>query len=165
MAWADTGGRALLVLFVAAVLSGPLGLSGRAFAVSFQARSVDADAVDDVLLVSEAPTILDQRSSSGSGMHSIEIETDPCGALQQFGGAHSMLWQSDEDENDTDVSDMAQQLVQRWLSQHSDIAVINDGVTKSCERNEDQQLGPEFQAHRVHAKIPSLFRPAAPTTA
>jgi hypothetical protein len=165
VAWADIGGRALLVLFVAAVLSGPLDLSGRAFAVSFQARSVDADPVDDGLLVSEAPMILDQRSRSGSGMRSIEIKTDPCGALQQFGGAHSMLQQSDEDENDTDVSDIAQQLVQRWLSQHSDIAVINDGVTKSCDRNEDQQFGPEFQAHRVHAKIPPVLRPAAPTTA
>lgn len=164
VAWAEKGGRTLLVLLAAGAFSGPLGLSGGALAVPFQARPVDAEAVDDGLLVTEAPMIL-QRSRSGSGKQSIEIKTDPCGALQRFGSAPSMRRQSDEDENDAEVSDMAQQLVQRWFSQRSDIAVINDGVAKSCDGIEGQDFGPEFEAHRVDAKTPLGSRLAAPPLA
>lgn len=61
-----------------------------------------------------------------------------------------MLRQSDEDEDDADPSDMALELVQEWLSEHPDIAVINDGVAKSCDGDagEDEDFGPEFEATR-----------------
>jgi hypothetical protein len=98
-----------------------------------------ADDGDEDLLYDNRPTVLMQGHSRGSVNGDwMRFGTDACGKLQRVDSRHSMLRQSGFDDDmdqydENDPANEARQMVGQWLSQHAEIAVINDGVDKSCD--------------------------------
>ena len=98
-----------------------------------------ADDGNEEMIYGNRPIVLLQGQSRGrvnSGW--LKFGTDACGRLQRVDSGHSLLTQSslgdDIDQYDEDdPTTEARQLVGQWLSQHAEIAVINDGVDKSCD--------------------------------
>ena len=83
----------------------------------------------------------------------LKFETDSCGLPSRTEDRHSMLTQSDfaddsDDVDDGDDVDESWAIIGKWLSEHPNIAVINDGVEKSCDYDsiEDYNYGPDFLA-------------------
>jgi hypothetical protein len=101
---------------------------------------IPASASDDgSMLYDNGPMVL-LRTHSHRAANSdwLKFETDACGWLQRVDNSHSLLRRSaivdDADEPDEDDPwDSGHGLVGQWLSQHSEIAVINDAVDKSCD--------------------------------
>src|SRR5262249_23712426 len=68
----------------------------------------------------------------------MKFETDECGTLQRVDNSHSILRRSalaDDggDPDQGDAQDGGRAIIGQWLSQHSEIAGVNDGVDKSCD--------------------------------
>jgi len=111
-----------------------------------------ASAADDELVVSESPMILlTPPSDRGGNSGWMKFETDPCGSLQDVKSNRSILRPSQfedkgDDPEDEDPADQARELIGRWLSEHSEIAVVNDGIAQSCDGNwfEPEEFPPEF---------------------
>jgi hypothetical protein len=98
-----------------------------------------ADDGNEDLIYDNRPMVLLQGHSRGKVNGDwLKFGTDACGRLQRVDSRHSMLRQSslgdDMDQYDEDdPANEARQLVGQWLSQHAEIAVVNDGVDKSCD--------------------------------
>jgi hypothetical protein len=132
-----TGICAVFTFCAAVGLATPATGPGRPTVPVTLARAFDED--DWTMLYDNRPMIL-LRTHSHRAANSdwLKFETDACGWLQRVDNSHSMLRQSalggdsgdlDEDEPWDNGRGMAGQ----WLSQHSEIAVINDAVDKSCD--------------------------------
>jgi len=83
----------------------------------------------------------------------LKFETDSCGLPSRTEDRHSMLTQSgfaddSDDLDDGDDADESWAIIGKWLSEHPDIAVISDGVEKSCDHDstENYDYGPDFLA-------------------
>lgn len=73
----------------------------------------------------------------------MRFRTDPCGTLLRVDNRRSILTQSafdaddDADQSDEfdqdDPADTSRDMMERWLSEHPEIAVINDGIDKGCD--------------------------------
>lgn len=109
-----------------------------AFATSLEGRVTEA--YDDGLLVSSRPA----EGHLGSSVQWLKVETDPCGSPAQAQSRQSLLTQSgmDDEEDQSDVLSDLEDLGpadQDWavlalsLSGRSDIAVVSDGVGKTCD--------------------------------
>ena len=71
------------------------------------------------------------------GDHWYKFDTDSCGLLQRMETRRSMTVRSQFDDDDGfddggDPSDDGRNILSQWLSTHSEIAVISDGVDKWC---------------------------------
>ena|SRR5690242_8704007 len=69
------------------------------------------------------------------GDHWYKFDTDACGLLQRMDSHRSMTVRGQFDDDgfaDEDPSDDARNIISQWLSTHSDVAVISDGVDKWC---------------------------------
>lgn len=121
-------------------------------------QAVDDDPVDDDLIISEVPvvSVTDHlgRGKSGMGM---KFETDPCGFLEAVENSRSMMRLSayaddfdDGDDDDQDPADEARLMIGRWLSQHPELVVINDGVAKSCDA--DQLIDDDVPLQAKHQR-------------
>lgn len=103
---------------------------------------IEASAYDDGdgdgLMFSEIPVILLTNRSGGAAKGDwMRLETDPCGLLKRVENGRSVIWQSaapgDGDDPDDDPSFGGRTLIAQWLSDHSELAVINDGIDKGCD--------------------------------
>ena len=113
---------------------------------------IEASAYDDDdgdgLMLSEIPVILLTNRSGGATKGDwMRLETDPCGFLKHVENSRSVIWQSaapgDIDDPDDDPSIGGHTLIAQWLSDHSELAVINDGIDKGCDgRSEDDDFPP-----------------------
>lgn len=124
--------------FCAAVgLATPASGPGRPAVPVILAGAFDDD--EGTMLYDNRPMVLLRTHSHGAANSDwLKFETDACGFLQRVDNSHSLVRQSalgrdsgglDEDEPWDDARGVAGQ----WLSQHSEIAVINDAVDKSCD--------------------------------
>jgi hypothetical protein len=99
-----------------------------------------ASASDDgTMLYDNGPMVL-LRTHSHRAANSdwLKFETNACGWLQRVDNSHSLLRQSALGDDsggfdDDDPWDNGRGLASQWLSQHAEIAVINDAVDKSCD--------------------------------
>jgi hypothetical protein len=115
--------------------------------------SASGDDDDDLMLYDSGPMLL-MRSHSRDADNSdwLKFQTDSCGLLQRVDSRHSLLRQSaladdgNEDEQGDEPSDRGKAIVGQWLSEHAEIAVINDAVDKSCDdlSIEDENPSPEM---------------------
>ena len=113
---------------------------------------IEASAYDDDgdgLMLSEIPVILLTNRATGAEKGDwMRLETDPCGFLKHVENSRSVIWQSaapgDIDDPDDDPSFGGHTLIAQWLSDHSELAVINDGIDKGCDGDwsEDDDLPP-----------------------
>src|SRR4051812_23681711 len=108
-------------------------------------KAAVTDAYDDGLLVSggqiaRAPS----NPRIANNAEWMKVETDACGFPERAQNKKSMLTESGlddemsdrdhlEDLEDLGPADQAWALVGRSLSAHSEIAVISDGVGKTCD--------------------------------
>ena len=125
-------------------VSAALALMGQAGASpTSRAPSIHADssaAYEDGLLTAGdgAMVLLPNHSQRSDNSDLLRFRTDVCGVLQSVENRRSMVRQSSYDddmdlyEND-DPSDVAAEVIEHWLSAHAEIAVITDGVQKSCD--------------------------------
>lgn len=131
--------RALAFCAMAALATSPRGheaaVDSRLFGYAIEA----ADDQDDELMLSEIPVILlTNRAGPAVQPDWMQLETDPCGLLQRVHNSRSIVWQSaakaeDENDSDDDPSDLGRALIAQWLSDHSELAVINDEIDKGCD--------------------------------
>jgi hypothetical protein len=147
--------HALVAFMAAATLASPLG--GRQMAIAPQGQSHKADMVDDDDLapVNEGVLLLLDRSPASNNADWMKFETDQCGFLERVESRRSMLRQSaladgmDDFDQET-PEDEARAMVGRWLSAHSEIAVITDAIDKTCETylpdGDDEELAPDVVA-------------------
>jgi hypothetical protein len=82
--------------------------------------------------------LLPNHGHSADNTDWLRSETDACGDLQQMQDRRSIVKQTafDDGLDGPDEDDPAYQgrlLFQRWLSDHAEVAVISDGVDKSCD--------------------------------
>ena len=131
------------------VMSGILALAApeRAGEVTFvpllkwQEVKLAATPDNETMLYDAGPMIfLLPNAHDPAGRDWLKFETDECGMLQRVDNSRSIMRQSavSEDMQDFDEDDRldsGKALVGQWLSQHSEIAVMNDGVDKSCDDN------------------------------
>lgn len=113
----------------------------------------------------DEPGIFMTNPSAGSLTRDwMRFRTDPCGTLLAIDSGRSTLRRTALDEgndgddgddiddldelDDGDPSDLGRALIGRWLSQHPEIAVIGDGVQKSCDDDPyfDEDLPSEIEA-------------------
>jgi hypothetical protein len=99
-----------------------------------------APAYDDGLLIvgDGAMILLPNHSPRGDNSDLLRFRTDVCGVLQSVENRGSMVRQSSFDDDmdldeDDNPSGAAADVIGHWLSAHAEIAVITDGVEKSCD--------------------------------
>ena len=95
----------------------------------------------------------------------LKFETDSCGLPARTEDRHSMPTQSgfaddsddSDDVDDGDDVDESWAIIGKWLSEHPNVAVISDGVEKSCDYDsmEYYDYGPDFLADW---RVPSARR-------
>ena len=134
---------AVFALSAAAALAAPQHGSKAEFAAHSNHAGIKsagfADDGDENLIYDNHPMVLRRGHSHGAVNGDwMRFETDVCGRLQRVDSGRSMLRQSGFDDDmdqydENDPENRARQLVSQWLSQHAEIAVINDGVDKSCD--------------------------------
>ena len=135
---------ALAILAGIAVVAAPPVEAGR-FGAS--------DAFEDGLLFGDdGPTTFlpdHRRSDRGDWL---KFETDVCGMLERVDTRRSVLFQTglddfyDFDEDDPAIE--ARTIIGQWIATHSEIAVVSDGVDRSCNdyRFDGGDLLPELVA-------------------
>ena len=143
-------GRAAALLACAGLIAtaAPPGRGGTVpkQGLKFSRLMVATAADDDEMIVAEGPTILLDRSRRAGRSGWIEFDTDPCGSLQGIRDNGSLLTRSaqldDEmgEDEEPDPSEQGRELIGQWLSEHSEIAVVNDAIDKSCD---DARFVPE----------------------
>ncbi len=127
-------------------------VTGTALSLPLQARHAGVSAValspassddDGDLLLWGNPVILSDPPNRSTDKAWMQFRTDPCGTLQRVDDRRSILTRSafdadeDADESDgfdeDDPADVARDMIEIWLSEHPEIAVINDGIDKGCD--------------------------------
>jgi hypothetical protein len=98
------------------------------------------DGNEDMIYDNRPMVLLEGHSRGKANGDWLKFGTDACGRLQTVDSRHSMLRESsfgdDMDQYDEDdPANEARQMVGQWLSQHAEIAVINDGVDRSCDES------------------------------
>lgn len=98
---------------------------------------------DGGLLFSGNPVVLTGPSNRPTNHAWMRFRTDPCGTLLRVEDRRSVFTQStfraDDNADDfngfdeDDPADMARDMIERWLSEHPQVAVINDGIDKGCD--------------------------------
>src|SRR5262249_54573555 len=94
-----------------------------------------AGASDDGTMLYDSRPMMLLRSHSHRAMNSdwLKFETNACGWLQRIDSSRSMLRQTalsdaTDDFDDDEPFDTGRTVAGQWLSQHAEIAVINDAV-------------------------------------
>jgi len=145
------GAHALVALLAAAALASPLG-----------GQALDDD---DLMPVNYGVLLLLNHSHSSDNSDWMKFETDPCGFLERVQSRHSMLRQSAlpdgmDEFDDPTPDEEVRNMVGRWLSAHSEIAVIGDAIDKSCDTylpDDDEELAPDVLAGWTHrARSPAI---------
>jgi len=146
--------RTAVTLAAVSALTVPLNASEAAVTPSYRAEAPSAD--DQGLLFFGDPVVLTDHSKRGARSW-MQFETDPCGTLLRVDDRRSLVTQAGfpddmEDFDDDDPADMGRDMVGRWLSEHPEIAVINDGVDKDCDRGwyDEEELPGDFEARLIH---------------
>ena len=137
--------RALVGLIAAAALAAPLAARG-------------SGQSDEGALLSEKPFLL-PNSQAGDHLSWVKLSTDECGIPERMQNGRTMLRRSDFDEDlnepnddmdtiDDDPSDQAWGIISDLFSAQPEIAVMSDGIEKSCV-DDDAPLEVEpFEAAR-----------------
>ena len=162
MSWTKTIAETVFVYSAALTMVMPA--DGVAAGASLQ-RLETSDSVDEELIVSQRTVILlTDRTERQDAHEFVRFETDVCGMLQRLrrnpAAPVRSAWNEDTDgAEDDDPLDENAFLMGRWLAKHTEIAVINDGVAKSCDGEWDlvedidalfsETLGAQFKAPRI----------------
>jgi hypothetical protein len=159
--------RTVLTLTAVSILTVPLSSSKAAVMSSHDYRAEAPSADDQGLVVFGDPVVLTDHSRRGAGGW-MQFETDPCGTLQRVNERRSLVTQTGfsddmEDFEDDDPADLGREMIGRWLSEHPQIAVINDGVDKGCDAGwyDEEELPGDFEARLTRPEQPHWPRTAA----
>lgn len=149
-----------VVAFTAAIaLASPLAARGSASLVQ---RAVQPASSSESIYPPDEPDIFMTDPSPGLQKRDwMRFRTDPCGTLLAIDSGRSTPRRTSLDDGDAgdgiddmddledqDPSDLGRALIGRWLSQHPEIAVIGDGVQKSCDDGPyfDEDLPSDIEA-------------------
>lgn len=141
---ATTIERALVGLIAAAALAAPLSARG-------------SEQSDEGALLSEKPFLL-PNSQADDHSNWVKFSTDECGIPVLMQNGRTMLRRSDFDEDlnepnddmdaiDDDPSDQAWGIISDLFSTQPEIAVMSDGIEKSCDDDAPLEAEP-FEAAR-----------------
>lgn len=157
----------MLALSAAFALASPVGGRGSALPIH---RAVDRDSDAQALLRTGNPVPLMTAPGTGTQKRDwIQFRTDACGTLLAIDHGRSTfrrtsLDDGDADEiddqdmtddlddlddlDDQDPADLGKALIGRWLSAHPEIAVIGDGIDRSCDDGPyfDEELPSDIEA-------------------
>ena len=159
--------RTALTLAAVSALTVPLNASEAAVVPSHYYRAEAPSADDQGLVVFGDPVVLTDHSRGGAGGW-MRFETDPCGTLLRVDERRSLVTQTGfsddmEDFDDDDPADVGREMIGQWLSEHPEIAVINDGVDKDCDAGwyDEEELPGDFEARLTRPEQPHWRRTAA----
>jgi hypothetical protein len=122
---------ALAILAGIAVTASPPAEAGRALIPASAAFE------DGLLFGDNGPTVFLPDHRRGYSADWLKFETDVCGMLERVDSRRSVLVRSglsdlyDFDEDDPAIE--ARTIIGQWISTHSEIAVVSDGVERSCD--------------------------------
>ena len=113
-----------------------------------------SDAYEDGLMFGgDGPMVLLPNYSRGADNADwLKFQTDVCGMLERVDSRHSMIFESglsdlyDFDEDNPAIE--ARTIIGQWISTHAEIAVVTDGVDRTCDdyRFDGGDLPPETVA-------------------
>jgi len=145
---------ATIAFGVAIAITAPLELHKAGFAPQRHVGPIAAMSEDNegLLFPRDGATDPEDKETRRAGASNwLKFETDSCGLPSRTEDRHSMSTQSafaddSDDVGDGDDVDESWAIIGKWLSEHPDIAVISDGVEKSCDYDsiEDYDYGPDF---------------------
>jgi hypothetical protein len=98
-----------------------------------------SDAYEDGLMLGDdgATPLLPNYSRRADNSDWLKLENDVCGMLERVDSRRSMIFQSSVsdlyDFDEDDPATEAHTVFGQWLSAHAEIAVVTDGVDRSCE--------------------------------
>ena len=125
-------------------------------------RIVTSSFDDDELIVSGGSAILlTQPGEVTSNGKSRLFTMDSCGMPRMSGSAlltRSSLGSPLDDFDEEDPRYELQELFGRWFAGHPEVAVISDGVDKSCDESplDDPELGPDLDVVALRANPQSF---------
>ena len=125
-------------------------------------RIVTSSFDDDELIVSGGSAILlTQPGEVTSNGKSRLFTMDSCGMPRMSGSAlltRSSLGSPLDDFDEEDPRYELQELFGRWFAVHPEVAVISDGVDKSCDESplDDPELGPDLDVVALRANPQSF---------
>lgn len=137
--------HAMIALLAATALTAPLG-----------GQPLDDD---DLMPVNNGVLLMRGHSHGSDNADWMKFETDPCGFLERVESRRSMLRQSalddgmDAFDDEPTPQEEARDMVGRWLSAHSEIAIIGDAIDKSCDTylpDDEEELAPDVLAGWKH---------------
>ena len=96
---------------------------------------VAGDPVDQGLLQpGYGPVILmNTHSSRADNSGWLQFDLGTCGVLERVDNRNTLLQQSGFDGDDDDPSADGRALLGLWLSEHAEVAVLNDAVDRACD--------------------------------
>ena len=172
--------HAVIALLAAVALPTPPGGSEAASGARLQMHRMaffDVDG-DGLMSSNDGPMVLlRDHSRRADNSDLLRFEIDACGQLQRIEQRHSMIRRSALDDHmnlnedvDDDPSDLGFELIEHWLAAHAEIAVMTDGIDKSCDGSGfDEDLPPKFiarwRARPLRKGDAPLIRPQRSVTA
>jgi len=129
---------AVLALFAAAIAA---PADGRQFG-PFSTRLAMPEADSETQMQTGHAVLLMTNPKGAAGKSDwIKFQTDSCGTLLAINNGRSMARKTSLDDGmngfddfeEDDPSDLGKDMIGQWLSEHSEIAVVGDGVDRSCE--------------------------------
>jgi hypothetical protein len=116
------------------------------------------DVIDQGLMLSGNSVVLTSHSGQTDNRDWMEFRTDPCGTLQNVETSRSLLKHSafinefDDPDDEDDPAVLGQEMIARWLAAHPELAVINEGIAKSC--GDDSWLDDDEPPGNFEATLP-----------
>ena len=109
--------------------------SGGQFARYSPAQAMPEGDSDTDMQTGHAVLLMTNPKGAAGKSDWIKFKTDSCGTLLAIDNGRSIVRKTsfDDDFDDEDPSDLGKDMVGQWLSEHSEIAVVGDGVDRSCE--------------------------------
>ena len=98
-----------------------------------------SDAYEDGLMFGgDGPTFLLPNYSRGADNADwLKFQTDVCGMLERVDSRHTMIFESGLSDlykfDDEDPAIEARTIIGQWISAHAEIAVVTDGVDRTCD--------------------------------
>ncbi|HEY4071177.1 MAG TPA: hypothetical protein VGM04_06435 [Sphingomicrobium sp.] len=149
--------RAAMTFAAVIVLAMPLSAQD---AISNGSSAYDLEPptrIDEALIFSGTPVILTNDSRRPDNRGWMELETDSCGILRSGEDSRSVISRAAfaddiddlDDFDDEDPADLGREMIGRWLSEHPEIAIVNDGVDKECDDGgwyDEEELPGDFEA-------------------
>ncbi len=143
------------VLLVAAAATPLQTLNAAAILQKAEASGVE----DDLIIIGRSVPLLSNRADGADSQDAVKFQLDACGTLERPQANRRLAGNGFDEMDDTyedDPLDEAKMLISRWLAAHAEVAVIADGVERSCDSDSIDLDDPVLDlaaADRMHIQI------------